>query len=109
MVKDINLVVSLSDQIFQFAQFSVVAKVTAVMVSVHGGRPEEVKEWDEEKKRSVELPYLEFPASEQVSYYIMKSYPPWAPPTSSTFLWHHASREKRTKRALRARVPRTDV
>ena len=44
MVKDINLVVSLSDQIFQFAQFSVVAKVTAVMVSVHGGRPEEVKE-----------------------------------------------------------------
>lgn len=49
MVKDINLVVSLSDQIFQFAQFSVVAKVTAVMVSVHGGRPEEVKEWDEEK------------------------------------------------------------
>lgn len=103
MVKDINLVVSLSDQIFQFTQFSVVAKVTAVMVSVHGGRPEEVKAWDEENERSVELPYLEFPASEQVSY------PPWAPPTSSTFLWQHASREKRTKRALRARVPRSDV
>lgn len=51
MVKDINLVVSLSDQIFQFAQFSVVAKVTAVMVSVHGEAPKEVKERDEGKKK----------------------------------------------------------
>ena len=49
MVKDINLVVSLSDQIFQFTQFSVVAKVTAVMVSVHGGRP---KEWKNEMRKA---------------------------------------------------------
>lgn len=52
MVKDINLVVSLSDQIFQFAQFSVVAKVTAVKVSVHGEAPKEVKERDEGKKKN---------------------------------------------------------
>lgn len=52
MVKDINLVVSLSDQIFQFAQFSVVAKVTAVKVSVHGEAPKEVKERDEGKKKT---------------------------------------------------------
>lgn len=47
MVKDINLVVSLSDQLFQLVHFGVIAQVTAVEDSIdcRSSIVEETKKW----------------------------------------------------------------
>ena len=42
MVKDIDFVISLSDEFFQFVHFSVITQVAAIKSTVHRGGPTEV-------------------------------------------------------------------
>ena len=42
MVKDIDFVISLSDELFQFVQFSVITQVAAINAAFHRGGPTEV-------------------------------------------------------------------